>query len=301
MPINGIAWDDQVGEDCSYIESLREKLSIQHRIDLKTCKEQAEFLREIETGRYQFAILDLVDNRTQTSKNPSRDQEDAGLRLLRKIPNDLPTYFVTGHPSRINVHEKHIPDDVIIKSKAAYAEYVAWDIYQDLVRRGVYIEDHRVFLIWGRDRQAPGLRDKVESELKGNGMTVEMINSATVQHAIQDGLLKKMNRCVAFVALCTPDDCIAAQQLEYSVYAPRPNVLFEMGMVLGLNRGFERLIVLQQWKDGDDYDPKLLPFRATLPSNMGGVVTIRFDGNVEPVLPKLWDRLRELGADLARP
>ncbi|MFL5538475.1 MAG: TIR domain-containing protein, partial [Longimicrobiaceae bacterium] len=67
---------------------------------------------------------------------------------------------------------------------------------------------------------------------------------------------------------------------------PRQNVLLEIGMAMGLSRGLERLIVLKH-RD------------ATLPSDLGGVLTLNFDDDVSATFPELETRLRELGIDFS--
>jgi predicted nucleotide-binding protein len=64
-------------------------------------------------------------------------------------------------------------------------------------------------------------------------------------------------------------------------FQPRKNVLLEIGMVLGLPRGVNRLIALHGW--GDTVEEQ-----ATLPSDLSGLLTLRVgSGQVD------WDAFRK--------
>lgn len=81
-----------------------------------------------------------------------------------------------------------------------------------------------------------------------------------------------MQEAAAFVAICTPDDGVfedvSSGKPSYS--QPRQNVLLEIGMVLGLPRGVNRLIALHAW--GNTVEEQ-----ARFPSDLSGLLTLRVE------------------------
>ena len=63
-------------------------------------------------------------------------------------------------------------------------------------------------------------------------------------------------------------------------------------MALGLSYGLHRLTIMQKWGPRNSN-------KALLPSDLDGVVTIRFEGSIESKFPELETRLKMLGVDFA--
>lgn len=94
-----------------------------------------------------------------------------------------------------------------------------------------------------------------------------------------------MNNCGVIIALCTAED----QWKRDNTTHPRQNVMLEIGLAIGLWRGPERCIIRQQWGSGVDQ-------QAVLPSDLGGLLTLRFETGVKECWNELRDRLKVLGA-----
>jgi predicted nucleotide-binding protein len=188
----------------------------------------------------------------------------------------------------VDLRTLNVPDSVILKSKDERVSWLAEAIRAALTERGRYIERQKIFLIYGRDRTADGTTGLVQSHLESLGLTVCKGDVASFSNTIPHDLLKLMEPCAAFVAICTPDD-----PWEGGKRAPRGNVLYEMGIAVGLQRGLERLIIVQKWGSNAEE-------QAVLPSDFGGNVPIRFYTSCENQFPILEERLKKLRVNISR-
>ncbi len=68
-------------------------------------------------------------------------------------------------------------------------------------------------------------------------------------------------------------------------YQPRPNVLLEIGITVGLWRGIERLVIVREG-------------HALIPSDIAGVLRIDFATNIDEVLDELESALLAKGVEL---
>jgi predicted nucleotide-binding protein len=161
---------------------------------------------------------------------------------------------------------------VVIKSKSTLPVWFAKDIVENLKQKGVYVKRSRVFVIYGSDRLNPGLRSDVVGWLSRHGIQADIIDPTTLKDQLLTGLIDRMQEAAAFVAICTPDDAVfedgSSRKPSYS--QPRQNVLLEIGMVLGLPRGVNRLIALQAW--GNTVEEQ-----ARFPSDLSGLLTLRVE------------------------
>lgn len=209
-------------------------------------------------------------------------------RTVARIKQDEPWYpiFVLSQEhSKItkDVYEQ-LPLNAVVRGKSDLF-WTAQYIREELERRGVYADRKKVFGIRSLKDQDVFRKfvEPVDNHLDTRGLKNVTINAGDLVAVILEGLLRKMNQCGAIVAVCTADDLQAD-----GTYHPRLNVLFEMGIALGLHRGLERLIVLQQWGSTEET-------RAVLPTDLGGVLTIRFRERVSETFDDLDSRLRALG------
>jgi predicted nucleotide-binding protein len=277
--MKALAWDDKP----EYMNRLADYLKKHYKIDLVVEPDEDRFSDRYLESSWDFVVVDLMEER----KSAVGDQDRVGLRLARAIadhPNGrgLPIFMVTNFYDRLKLGE--LPPNVIPKSKSTQPGWMAGEIKQELVQRGVYVDHRKIFLIYGHDRNADGATSSVKSFLNNHGITVEKISGDSLHTEILNGLLQRMNECSAFVAICTPDD-----KSEEGTYHPRQNVLLEIGIAMGLSRGLQRLVPLQRW--GPEKEDQ-----AVLPSDLGGVVPIRFlSPKVENQFNALRSKLEDLG------
>ncbi len=279
--MRALAWDDRPRD---YMQDLRRRLG-KFGIDLQIEADVGKFLEAYRSGGWQFIVTDLY-----LANWPAEGDLDSshGVKVARDFSRDVPVYVVTGEYDRMTREQLKLPAGVVIKSKSTHPAWMAGEIVDDLKRRGLFYEPRRVFLIYGHDRGWPGLREKVRLFLKDDELEVIEISGVNLRTEILAGLLDKMTDCAAFIALCTPDDRIDGVPARYQ---PRQNVLMEIGMVLGLSRGLQRLTILQGLRP----DPQ---HQAQLPSDLAGVVTIRMEGDFEHYCDQLRDRLIGLGVQM---
>ena len=282
--MRALAWDD---EPEPYLTSLRRFLEKYH-IDLHITTQENEFEAEFADGEWDFIVTDLW-----RANYPSHGEDDKlGVHLAREVANnpkgkEMPIFMVTQkyNPLSQSMVEE-LPRNVILRSKSTSPGWMADSIYEELVRRGVYVNRKNVFLIHGHDRATDAATSTVQGFLIRNGANAIRMSGSALWSELAEGTLKTMNNCAAFVAICTPDD-----NLEKGTFQPRQNVLLEIGMAMGLSRGLKRLTILQRY--GNNPDEK-----AELPSDLGGLVPLRFAKEVRTALPDLYDRLLKLHVEL---
>jgi hypothetical protein len=282
--MNALAWDD---EPNGYMADLAHYL-LQFHVKLTICAKEADFIHELNKGDWDFVITDLI------REDKGGNQSPLGAVIAQKAASQHTVFMITQHYQRIDPgkNEYGIPPQVIVKSKSTHPGWLAGEICEDLRKRGVYFHHKKVFLIYGHDRLADNATKNVTDYLTDSGLELQMVTPERLFGEIANGLMERMHDCAAFVTICTPDDKVDVD--GKMLYQPRQNVLFEMGMAMGLNRGLEKLVILQRWG-------KHVEEQAYLPSDLGGVVPIRFEGRVEDKLDDLRKKLVELKVDLSDP
>ena len=147
--------------------------------------------------------------------------------------------------------------------------------------------DSTIFVVHGRDYES---RDQLELVLRRLGLEPFVLQ---VTGGGGDTLIEALERMIGKsaqssfgIVLVTPDDMgyLKSENAEDAKPRARQNVIMEMGMLLSsLTR--RRCAILQKGF-------------VELPSNMGGVITIPFNNHVREAVPKLVQRLQDVGFKL---
>lgn len=280
--MRALAWDDQPD---GYMKDLADELRA-FGIEVTVCGLEREFRKQFlhPEKKWDFVITDLM---TGDSTAISENDAKTGVVIARRAAEAaLPVFMVTQHYTRFDPAALGIPPQVVIRSKSTDPGWQAGDIRDELVRRGLFTDPKRVFLIFGHDRSAEGTTAAVERHLRGQKVKVEKVTPDSLFSEINSGLIERMHDCRAIIAVCTPDDRVGTGAEVY--YQPRPNVLYELGIALGLARGLERLTVLE--KAGRAPDQKI-----QMPSDLRGILSVRFENSVDEVFGQLDARLVKLG------
>lgn len=282
--MRALAWDDKPEE---YMVILKKYL-VRFGIDIEIVETEEEFVDRFYQGGWDFVISDLV-----RKDSPAQGEvENLGDRLARAVSEsqqgkNMTVFLVTEYYDRVSDKAMKLPANVIVKSKSTFPGWMAGEIYQELVRRGVYVNRKRVFLIYGHDH---GAHEDVEAFLSKHGIKVIRLGDGVVLGAeIAQGLVASMNECGAFVALCTPDDQVDKD--GQAIFQPRLNVLLEIGLAMGLSRGLQRLLLVQRWGPEPEH-------QAVLPSDLAGVLTLRFR-EISQALPELRRQLESIGIEFS--
>lgn len=269
--IKGLVWDD---EPEKYMELLKEHLSYRG-IALVIKDDKNEFSRAAVEGSWDFVILDLIEQATG---------EEIGSQLAREVAESkrlhpwFPIFVLTKDPIGSTAS---LPRTAVVRHKDLPSAIAAY-IEEELKRRGVIFNKKKVFQIFSfGDHRAQ--QKSFEDQLRIWKRIPDRISGENLKTEILNGLIERMNGCGAIVAICTADD----QQVD-GTYQPRQNVLLEIGIALGLARGLEKLVILQQWGVDDN-------LRAKLPTDLGGVVTIRFTRSISEAFEAVDRRFGELG------
>ena len=144
-------------------------------------------------------------------------------------------------------------------------------------------------MIYGHGKKASGFKDKVVHSLEQHGVEPILISPENVMSSISEGLVDAMRPCGAFVAICTPDD-----KVRDDWYQPRQNVLLEIGIAMGLPKGFHRLVILQR----AGVKPEK---QAKLPSDLGGAFTLQFYDEQEEAIKRMINALEHRNIKIQRP
>ena len=276
--MRALAWDDEP-ED--YFEELREHLE-GLGIEMQIESDPGRVPPLLDSERWDFVITDVLNE-----KDSSQDGPPMGVRIGEIVgEKGLPLFVFTGIPSPENLR-KQFPRSTEIHSKRTPPAFAAYEIKRDLRRRGLWTDRRKVFLIYGHDHESSSASKVVREWLMKWGLTIGEISSDSMTATIVEDLLTEMSDSAAVLAVCTPDDEVVVDGGRDTRRQPRQNVLLEIGMAMGLAGGLTKLTFLQKWDEGR--------MEAVLPSDLGGVLTMRFKNSVDECGTKVEKRLRDLG------
>ena len=197
VEMNGLAWDDEP----EYFERLLPHLE-DFGISLDITDDHDDFIRRYRNGEWDFVITDLMEERVKGEIDPK-----GGVDIAKKVCADgLPLFVITGEYEKVDRTALEIPDSAILKSKLLHPGWVAQDIYDELVRRGDYVNHQKVFLIHGHDGRSDGTTERVEKFLEDRGLEVVRLAEKPTTEIILPSLIQDMSECAAAIAICTPDD-----------------------------------------------------------------------------------------------
>jgi len=271
--IRALAWDD---EPETYFDNLATALD---DLGIETVVERHydQFIRRAVGETWDCVITDLVNEKSREGQ-----ADRTGERVARQFTESAdpvrrctPIFILTNFTEYLD--SSRFGHNVIIKSKALDSAWMAGEIRQELLERGVFTYPEKVFFAYGHDKAA---NQAVAEFFTNRGITPLTIHPGLALPELVAGLLDMMKGASAVVAMCTPDD-----QVGRSRY-PRPNVVMEIGLAVGIARSTRRLIVIQHQD-------------ATLPSNLGGVLTLQYKTDVSETFTNLEERLRRLGVAIA--
>ena len=280
----GLLWDDDPSD---YLETLMDRLEdkVGATLELTRLTEDC-YQKFLEEGPWDFIMLDVIDDTSNIAQPNKRAGLDLAVRIRRKAPR-IPIIFLTHDADEILVNERMVEKPLLVRTKGTPIGSMVNDIFDFLTEELEPFSRTKVFLIYGHGRKAGGFREKVERSLKEVELDLVVIRPEMIMTTLSLALVEQMADCGAIVAICTPDD-----QVGEDWWQPRQNVLLEIGIAMGLNRGFERLILLQRWGSEEDC-------KAKLPSDLGGILPIRFFDDVSnDAIEKMLTALRERGMDL---
>lgn len=279
--MRALGWDDKPDE---YLARLRPHLA-GYGITLEIESDVGAFLRRLNHDRWDFVVTDLF---SPTVPGAPTSGPVEGARIANTATElGLPVFVLTQEYERAIV-ETVVPRSAILKSKRLPLTWTAEEIVYELGRMGAPVDKTRVFVISGHDSEAVGATEALRGFLRGKSLHVDEISPENLVSEIAAGLLTRMHDCAAFVAVCTPDD-----EWRDGTRHPRQNVMLEVGMALGLARGLKRLTILQ--RTGPLGDKEKL---AELPSDLSGILTLRFADRIDAVFGQLEKRLRSLGVEI---
>ncbi len=241
--------------------------------------------------RFDLVVIDWLDT-SRVSTGEARGNDI--VVELRQAGKKLPIFVFSTIAEELERGFLALGKPLYVKSKDMQIPFVALEIIDQLRALGLYVDYKKVFVIYGHDRHANGARESLVQFLESDlGLEPVLVEPWRNQHTLLDKLQQHMDGCAAFVAICTPDDCVEeGLHREKSWRAPRQNVLFELGIAYGLGRGPERLTILEKHLDGD---PDQI---AQLPSDLAGYLTLRFKHSVDEKFPELKMRFEMLGLDV---
>lgn len=276
MNRRALAWDDEPDD---YLTGLAARFK-GHHVTLEVETQRDEFWQRFNNEHWDFIILDVMD--ASDSENQLRPEGIKLAERIRKVNTRIPIVFITGQVGAI-AEEAPISGPVSYRAKVLTHGDMINDIL-DFIK--VNLPDNtKVFLIYGHGRKSGNIKADVIKQLKALNLTVDFISPENSMSLLASALIERMSPCGAFIALCSPDD-----KIDDKLYQPRGNVLLEIGIVMGLLHGLERLIILQRWGN----DPREM---AQLPTDLSGKLTIQFfdENHYQDALDTMILNLNEMG------
>jgi CheY-like chemotaxis protein len=262
-----------------YIVGLHGSLA-RYNVECTVTTTPEEFLERWHNENWDFLTVDLIWENTPNLS----DETNYGTELLERIrarPKGLaiPIFIVTGYLPKLQ-EIQGLPANVRVKSKTTGWSFLAFDLVTELRRMNRWQDRSSVFLIYGRDCETPAGTEKLRLWFRDRGLTDRCVTPGTAVQDVAREVISAIKECGAVVALCTPDDEWADGSRH-----PRQNVLLEIGVALGHLGGPDRLAIVQRW------GPQM-ETRALLPSDLGGLITARFESKVEEAFASLEERFR---------
>ncbi len=280
--MQALAWDDEPEE---YFEDLKVHLA-SYGIQTEIVSDASSMPALLETKRWDLVITDVFDD-----KKVAHERSPYGVHIAKLVvEKELPLYVVSSAPTQEKIGD--LPSGVPIYSKRTPPGFVAYEICRDLRRRETWVDLQKVFLIYGHDRDSNDASQVIRAELTRWGLQTATISGDSMEGDIVTDLIDSMRDAAAIIAVCTPDDEVVDSTSTVLYRQPRQNVLLEIGMAMGLTRRLKKLSFIQRWHAEDKN------LQARLPSDLGGVVTMRFRYDVQEILPSLKQRLVDLGVGL---
>lgn len=147
------------------------------------------------------------------------------------------------------------------------------------------VSDKKIFIVHGHDNDA---RDQLELILRRLGLEPFILQnseagSKTLVEALEASIYKETG---LGIVLMTPDDYGYSKSQTEADRQPRArqNVILEMGMVMA-SLGRQRMLILKKGA-------------LEMPSDAAGIQYHEFNDHVREVVPKLVQRLQQLGFDI---
>ena len=284
--MRALAWDDEEHEE-SYMDGVASHLLKLAQIDVEVIHEYESFFPKFRNeGPWDIIITDLYKGDPDSTDSAEPIGYDiAGF--VREHDLNIPIFIITNHIDKTLKRPISIPKPTSIKPKWTSPDWTAIDIFTDLINMGAYSDPDKVFLIRCTEDDKDGTADSVETYLENLVEDLIVLGPKEIKYEILNSLVQLMQACSAIVAVCTPDDFIE----EYSIYQPRQNVLFEMGVAVGLARGLSKLIVLQKYGNKPEK-------QAELPSDLRGVLSYRIAGPPKSIFKDLLEHLKKCGTKI---
>lgn len=285
--MKGLAWDDKPDE----LNLLAVHFG-NVGVELTTTASPDEFFTKLHLESWDFVLSDAFDESEGGGGETIATAREIIQHVKKKYPT-MPVFILTNKLGEIDLSELELPGGIPVYSKLSSDALLARNIRDELERVGGL--ERRVALIYGHDEGTENASAFVSRWLEERGIPVDRVDAGTGRTTLIADLMNAFRPCRATIAICTPDDSLGAQ--GDALFQPRGNVLLEIGIAIGQCQTLEqlqRVIVIQQWDEGD-------PARsAQLPSDLGGMLTLRFNRvpTEDTVFSKLRTRLDALGFDL---
>ena len=292
--MKGLAWDDRPG---SGMERLRDAL---HRIsdgsmDLHVFSNQEDFALALSKRSYDYYVVDMFEGAQSSDPEASIHKEStipSGVGIIENLltipqvaTGERPVYVYSNDPNGSYEQVKRFRQGIVVKDKKARVIWTAREILQDLKNRGVFVDKSRCFLVFANHERTRA--EELEKYLIAGGFTVDKIDAGNVTRGLLTEITQRMNSSGAIIAVCTADDHWRRDNTAH----PRQNVVLEIGMAVGLARGPERLIILQQ------SNPSSVEETSQIPSDIRELLTLQFISDISEKHEELLMKLEAIGCE----
>lgn len=285
--MKALAWDDQANapdEALQYMKRLVTELGrLGIRVDLTS--DSIEFTEKLKEGGHDFFITDWFDE-SETKAKGGAPRGAVLVNAIRKNDKLKPIFVISRRTARIDQMLLDVARPVFLKSKDVTVSWLAYEVAETLRDMGLMVDSKSVFIIGGNSSKSATELSILEAWTKDHGLSAKRLSSRQSQEGINPTLMRELQTCAAFIAICTADEACGEDREKRQ--QPSTNVVFELGLIHGLPQGAKKLIVLRQ-------EGELLADRSVLDLRWGGHQEITFKNSVSEAKEDLKKRLKALG------
>lgn len=225
------------------------------------------FVIASEAGRLALEAQEALYRGDSDNYLAKLSQASASYRRVRKLEPSLDTNIIALKQQQISLADR----------LHRQAKNYRLELFIDPVERFIPVTGTKVLIIHGHaEARWRELRDLLESWAVE---TVVLWEEVSAGQTIIDKFQRCANECCFAFALVTPDDIVQKDSGDYG--QARPNVIFETGWFFG-RFGPSRVGIITK----ED---------TALPSDLSGIVTFRFNKQVEEVALRIQKSLERLG------
>lgn len=255
----GLGWDDLsqgtdgYADERAFYQKLQDIFREKYDISYNWVLDPDEFYTRASTERTDFLTIDLMANGKTVGKDLAINLR-AHMAQQRGDPH-FPILLLSSTPEAFTVDEAIRHNVALIPKQLSYASITAQQIAFRLLESGRFGRSKEVLILARHAKQSIGqhpLQSAVLEELRQiveyAGCAVREVKPEELRQQGRNIVLELEERILEagkVIVLLTKDEKLhTADGAE--MYLSRPNIYFELGMLMGVRGGNRKLIILRE-------------------------------------------------------